>query len=285
MTVTEQDLQVFINAVKNISAYDFTEYSEKSLMRRLEKVLSDNQMELHEFIKKLTQDSIFLEKTVKDITVNTTELFRDPVAWHMLKYQVIPALSSRDVINIWHAGCSTGQEVYSMLILLCEMNLFDKSNIYATDINTDVIEASKKGIYKYRFNLGYLDNFDKVLKENPNNPGEIKDVSYSKYFEINKVKDIITMNKFLINKPIYKKHDLVRDPNPFEVVYDLILCRNVIIYFNYNLQNKVFGLFYNNLSMDGSLLLGMHESMLGPISSRFEKKAQLYTKSKKFNPV
>jgi chemotaxis protein methyltransferase CheR len=282
--LTDQELQSFIDCMKAISVYDFSEYSEKSLMRRLEKVLSDNQLNMNELIAKLRHDNIFLEKTVKDITVNTTELFRDPTAWHMLKYQILPNLAQRDEIHIWHAGCSTGQEVYSMMIMLCEMGLFDKSYIYATDINSDVIEMAKKGTYKYRFNMGYLDNFDKVLKENPTNPKDVKEVSYSKYFDINKVKDIIVMNKFLLNKPQYKKHDLVKDPNPFGVTYDLILCRNVIIYFNYNLQNKVFALFFNNLSLDGALLLGMHESMLGPISAKFEKRGQLYLKSRKLNP-
>lgn len=284
-TVSDKELQQFIETLKSVSGYDFSEYSEKSLMRRIEKVLTDNQIELNELLNKLKQDSHFLEKIVKDITVNTTELFRDPQAWHMLKYHVLPALASKPVINIWHAGCSTGQEVYSMLILLSEMGLYEKSNVFATDINTDVIEAAKKGVYKYRFNLGYLDNFDKVLKEDPNKPGEFLEIPYSKYFEINKVKDIITINKNLLTKPVFKKHDLVRDANPFDVTFDLILCRNVIIYFNYNLQNKVFGLFFSNLSIDGSLLLGMHESMLGPISARFEKKGQLYIKSKKLNPV
>lgn len=284
-TVTEKELQQFIETLKSVSGYDFSEYSEKSLMRRIEKVLTDNQMGLNDLLNKLKQDVNFLEKIVKDITVNTTELFRDPQAWHMLKYHVLPAFVSKPVINIWHAGCSTGQEVYSMLMLLSEMGLYEKANVFASDINTDVIEVAKKGVYKYRFNLGYLDNFDKVLKEDPNKPGEVVDVPYNKYFEINKVKDIITINKNLLSKPIYKKHDLVKDINPFDVTFDLILCRNVIIYFNYNLQNKVFGLFFSNLSIDGSLLLGMHESMLGPISARFEKKGQLYIKSKKLNPV
>jgi chemotaxis protein methyltransferase CheR len=284
-TVTEKELQLFIETLKSVSGYDFSEYSEKSLMRRIEKVLTDNQLVLSDLLNKLKQDSHFLEKIVKDITVNTTELFRDPPAWHMLKYHVLPILACKPTINIWHAGCSTGQEVYSMLILLSEMGLLEKSNIYASDINTDVIEVAKKGIYKYRFNLGYLDNFDKVLKEDPNKPGEFTDVPYSKYFEINKIKDIICINKNLLTKPVFKKHDLVKDANPFGVTFDLILCRNVIIYFNYSLQNKVFSLFFSNLSVDGSLLLGMHESMLGPISARFEKKGQLYIKSKKLNPV
>ncbi len=283
--ISETNLHKFIEAIISVSGYDFSEYSEKSLMRRLEKVLNDNQSDLETFINRLKQDKQFLEKTVKDITVNTTELFRDPTAWHMLKYHVLPVLAHKPEINIWHAGCSTGQEVYSMLILLNEIGLLDKTKVFASDINTDVIEAAKKGVYKYRFNLGYLDNFDKVLKEDPSKPGEFLNISYDKYFDINKVKDTITMHKFLLAKPVFNKHDLVKDPNPFGVNMDIILCRNVIIYFNYNLQNKVFGLFFSSLNIDGSLLLGMHESMLGPISSKFEKKGQLYTKSKRLNPL
>lgn len=285
INISDEELQKFVSTIKDYSVYDFSEYSEKSLMRRIEKILTDNQVTLDELLVKIKCDTQFTEKIVKDITVNTTELFRDPPAWHLLKYQFLPTIADNPEINIWHAGCSTGQEVYSMMIMLDEMGLLDKTNIYATDLNSDVIESAKKGLYKYRFNLGYLDNFDKVLKENPNNQDENKEIPYSKYFEINKVKDTIQMSKFLVSKPLYKKHDLVKDPNPFSTSYDLILCRNVIIYFNYNLQNKVFAKFFNNLAINGALLLGMHESMLGPISSKFEKKGQLYIKSRKLNPT
>jgi chemotaxis protein methyltransferase CheR len=285
MTITNQDLLLFINGIKSSSSYDFTEYSDKSLKRRLAKVLIDYKLDLNGLLAQLKLNPAFLEQVVKDITVNTTELFRDPNIWQILKYNVLPKFKDQQSINIWHAGCSTGQEVYSLLMLLNEMNMFEKTKVYGTDINSDVIQFAKKGTYKYRFNINYLDNFDKALKENPYNYEELIDVPYEKYFTIDKSKDIIKMNQFLLDKPIFKKHDLVKDNNIFYVKFDLILCRNVIIYFNYELQNKVFDLFHNNLYPNGYLLLGMHESILGPFSSRFEKVGQFYQKKEKFTFV
>jgi len=278
MVLTDQEVNFFINTLKNSSNYDFSEYSEKSLKRRLQKILIDNNMDLVTLINKLKNNKDFLEKTVKDITVNTTELFRDPQIWQTLRYRILPKFTENKNINIWHAGCSTGQEVYSMMILLNEMNLLDKAKIFASDLNVDALEAAKKGVYKYRFNIGYLDNFDKVIKENPFNYDEYNDVSYSKYFKIDKVTDTISMNEFLKKKPIFRQHDLVQGGNLYFAKFDLILCRNVIIYFKYSLQNKVFKLFHEHLYTNGYLVLGMHETMLGEITSKFDKKGQAYRK-------
>jgi chemotaxis protein methyltransferase CheR len=246
------------------------------LKRRLAKILFDNNLEFIVFLHKIEQNKSFLEKIVKDITVNTTELFRDPPVWNSLRFEILPLFQNQSSVNIWHAGCSTGQEVYSMLILLNEINLLDKSYLYATDLNSDVLEHARSGIYDYRFNLNYLDNFDKVIRQNRS--PESTDVDYSKYFMIDEKSDIIKMHTFLTEKPVYKKMDLVRETNPFPLKYDLIVCRNVIIYFNYELQNKVFKLFHDNLNSGGCLILGVHETMLGPLSIYFEKKFQGYFK-------
>jgi chemotaxis protein methyltransferase CheR len=278
MNVSDQDLLLFLIALKSSSNYDFSEYSDKSLKRRLAKVLTDYKLDIPSLIANMRSNQAFVEKLIKDITVNTTELFRDPQVWQNLKYKLLPKFQHNKTINIWHAGCSTGQEVYSLMILLNEMNLLEKTKIYASDINTDVLDAAKKGVYKYRFNIGYLDNFDKVIKENPYNYEEYKDVPYSKYFQIDKVKDTIHLNDFLLNKPIFKKHDLVKDGNTFYTKFDLILCRNVVIYFNYELQNKVFDLFHECLFHKGTLVLGLHESILGPMSAKYERNGQFYSR-------
>jgi len=278
MIITDQDLQYFVSALKNSSKYDFSEYSDKSLKRRLQKVMEDFNLDITGLISAIRSDADFSEKIVKEITVNTTELFRDPQVWHTLRSRILPRFKNNKTINIWHAGCSTGQEVYSMMMLLNEMGMFDKAKIFASDLNTDVLDAAKKGLYKYRFNIGYLDNFDKVIKQNPLNYEEFNDVPYETYFDIDKVRDSISMKKFLTEKPIFRKHDLVKDGNLFFAKFDLILCRNVIIYFNYSLQNKVFELFHSNLYNKGVLLLGMHETILGPWAAKFDKMGQAYIK-------
>ena len=274
--IDDNEIKVFADRLKNISDYDFSGYSDKSLKRRLAKLLFDNDLDFEIFLEKMEQDKSFLEKVVKKITVNTTELFRDPAVWNSIRNEILPLFRNYLPLNIWHAGCSTGQEVYSMLILLNELNLFETSNMYATDINSDVLEIARTGIYKYMFNLNYLDNFDKVIRQN--HSGQYIDVEYSKYFTIDKKRDVIKMNPFLMDKPVYKKMDLVRDTNPFPAKFELIVCRNVIIYFNYELQNRVIKLFYDNLSAGGCLILGVHETILGPFSIFFEKKYQAYFK-------
>jgi chemotaxis protein methyltransferase CheR len=278
MIITDQDLQYFVTTLKNSSKYDFSEYSDKSLKRRLQKVLADFNLDMLSLISSLKTNTEFTERIVKEITVNTTELFRDPQVWHTLRSRILPRFKNNKNINIWHAGCSTGQEVYSMMILLNEMDMLDKAKIFASDLNTDVLDQAKKGEYKYRFNIAYLDNFDKVIKQNPLNYEEFNDVPYEKYFDIDKSRDTITMKKHLTEKPIFRKHDLVVDGNLFFAKFDLILCRNVIIYFNYSLQNKVFDLFHSNLYNKGILLLGMHETILGPWANKFEKIGQAYIK-------
>ncbi len=279
MTISDQDTQLFVTTLKNYSGYDFSDYSGKSLNRRLAKVLMDNKMDIYSLNATIRKDQSFLEKVVKDITVNTTELFRDPQIWHSLKYKVLPKFKNHKTINIWHAGCSTGQEVYSMLILLSEMNMLDRTKVYATDLNADVLEAAKKGTYRYRFNIGYLDNFDKVIKENPYNYDEFNDVPYSKYFSIDKSADVIRMNEELTKKPVFRKHDLVKDINIFYLKFDIIFCRNVIIYFNYDLQNRVFRLFHENLYNGGVLVMGAHETILGPYTAYFERNNQVHFKN------
>ena len=165
-----------------------------------------------------------------------------------------------------------------MLILLNELGLFDQAKVFATDINTDMLEAAKNGTYKYRFNLGYLDNFDKVLKENPFNFEDKVDVPYEKYFDIDKVKDTIQMKPFLREKAVFRKHDLVKDGNVFYSKFDLIFCRNVIIYFNNKLQSRVIDMFNGSLNRDGYLILGSHESILGASANNFERSKGFYKK-------
>jgi chemotaxis protein methyltransferase CheR len=276
--VTNEDVQRFITAIKMSSTYDFNDYSDRSFKRRVEKLLVDNHMDINQLSLKISKDKDFLEKVVKDITVNTTELFRDPDMWTMLRYQILPKLKKNKSIFIWHAGCSSGQEIYSMLILLNELGMFEQAKVFASDINADMLETAKKGTYKYRFNLGYLDNFDKVIKENPYNFEEKIDVPYEKYFDIDKVKDTITMKQFLREKAVFRKHDLVNDGNIFYSKFDLIFCRNVIIYFNNKLQNSVIELFSNSLYRDGYLILGAHESILGPVANNFDRTKGFYRK-------
>ena len=278
MELEKDQIQTFARALKNISEYDFTEYSEKSLSRRLAKILHDQNMDMNKMITKISEDREYLEQIVREITVNTTEMFRDPPVWHALRYDIFPGFDHKESLTVWHPGCSTGQEVYSMMILLNELGKLENARVYGSDINPDVLDKARKGVYQYRFNVSYLDNFDAVIKVNPRDSGAFQDVPYEKYFHIDKTRDKIYMNDFLVEAVEYKKMDLVKDMNPFDETYDFIICRNVIIYFNYELQNKVFKFFLDNMNPGACLILGVHETILGPCASYFEKKFQAFFK-------
>lgn len=274
MEIRDEEIKEFIEIFASLSTYNFSDYSEKSFRRRMEKIVNDNNCTLTEIIKKAKNNTAFLEKIVRDITVNTTELFRDPKVWLEIQKEIIPKLKTLDSINLWHAGCSSGQELYSMLMFMNENELLEKTNTIGTDINTEILEEAAKGNYKYRFNVEYLPNFDQVL----NTLSEKEKIPYSKYMDIDQAKDTIRMKPFLLNKASFLKHDLVKDKNIFGKKFDFIICRNVLIYFNNNLQNKIFDLFWENLNDDGFLVIGLHESIMGPASSKFIKKGQCYIK-------
>jgi len=278
MGITTNELAEFTQILKTNTKYDLSNYSVKSLTRRIDKIIEDNKLNFNGLLFKIKNNKDFVEQTIKDITVNTTELFRDPKNWHSIKYKILPKLSERKKINIWHAGSSTGQEVYSMLILLKELDLFDKANVYASDINKDVIEFAKQGTYKFRFNLNYLDNFDNVIKKNPYNFEDVKDVPYDKYFTIDKKNDVIVMNNELRQKVRWAVGDLVKKENPFFTKYDLILCRNVLIYFDNDLQYNTVKLFNESLFDNSYLVLGAHESIIGKSEMLFAKKQKYYIK-------
>lgn len=278
MQVSREDIERIIVAIKNNSDYDFSNYSIKSFTRRIEKTLFDFKLDVSNLIRQIKSNSEFIEELAKNITVNTTELFRDPKAWQTIRYRILNQFSENRKINIWHAGCSTGQEVYSMLILLNELRLFEKVNVFATDINSDVLKVAKKGEYTYRFNLEYFDNFNKVVKENPFNYEVYNEIPYTKYFEIDKLNDVIRIHDYLKKKPVWFKHDLVTEGNIFNTKFDLILCRNVLIYFNTELQSKVFETFYQSLFRKGVLMIGIHESIIGPMANNFNKSGLIYLK-------
>jgi chemotaxis protein methyltransferase CheR len=280
MEVVAKDIQNFQKAVRDHTDYDFSDYSPTSLQRRLNRILLELDMNMDLLVQRMQQETDFADMIMRKITVHTTELFRDPQVWKTIKHELLPALSAQPTIRIWHPGCSTGQEVYSMLILLDGLGLLEKSEVYGSDLHQEVIDAARQGRYKYRFNQIYLENFDRVMLNGEGTFSWSQKKHWKKYFHIDETGDSIQMTDFLREKPVYKKLDLVKDSNLFLVHFDLIVCRNVIIYFNAELQNRVFGLFHSNLKDHGSLLLGVHESIMGAYSKKFIRKDPLYFKAK-----
>jgi len=147
MEVVGKDIQNFQLAVRDHSDFDFSDYSHTSLQRRLNRILLELEMDMDQLIKRMKNDPWFLERIMKKITVHTTELFRDPPVWKLIKDQLLPSFSQQDTIRIWHPGCSTGQEVYSMMIILDGLGLLEKSEIYGSDLHEDVLETARQGRY------------------------------------------------------------------------------------------------------------------------------------------
>ncbi len=280
MEIEEKDIKRFQSTISKYSAYDFSEYSVNSLKRRITKLMKDYNSDFSRLIKTLESDTLALEEVVKKITVNTTELFRDPGIWQSIMLYLLPRFRKHTSINIWHPGCSTGQEVYSMMITLDQLGLLEKSNIFAGDLNTDVLKLARSGAYRLRFNREYVDNFNDVFTQKLEDKTQCRFKDHQAYFSINETRDLIKMHDFLCEKPVYKKLDLVKEEPSFQIDFDIVICRNVIIYFNYELQNKVLGMFHRNMPDNSCLVLGLHESIIGPCSSMFEKQDHFYVKRK-----
>ncbi len=278
MAVEIAEIKEFINVIREISDYDFSGYSEKSFARRIDKIIEDRGMGLKEIIQKMKKKPDFLEEIVKDITVNTTEIFRDTKTWEIFKRDILPKFADKELIDIWHVGCSTGQEVYSVLILLNEMGLMNKARIVATDLNSDVLELARKGQYRFREIDEFIESYDSVMMSNPKEDNTFKNIPYQKYININRRKNLIKIKPLLLNKAEFLKHDVITEGNIFDRKFDLIFCRNVLIYFKHELQNKLFEFFHENLNPGGALIIGRHEGILGNISGKFKKIESIYLK-------
>ncbi|QRQ99943.1 CheR family methyltransferase [Dyadobacter sandarakinus] len=246
--IDDEDVDLLLTDLLDIYGYDFTSYSRASLKRRIVRLCTlDKFPSFAELRYKVRSDPGYLKRFVEEVTVNVTEMFRDPPFYRSLRDDVLPVLATKPFIRIWHAGCSTGEEVFSMAILLKEANLLRKSLLYATDLNPGVLDKVRKGI----FALNYM----KQYSESYIASGGTHD--FSQYYTAN-----YGQAKFdheLSEKIIISTHNLVSDSSFNE--FDLILCRNVLIYFDKDLQDRVLKLFDESLSPLGYLALGTKETL------------------------
>lgn len=264
------DLKRITELVKTRYKYDFTNYAMSSFKRRILRILELYNFTVEELIKNL-YDAAFLDKFLNDITVNVTEMFRDPPFWRALRDDIIPAiLLNHKKIRVWHAGCSSGEEVISMAILFKEMGIHDNVSVIATDLDSKILEAAKSGVYT-------LKNMDLNEKNYIRYQG---DNSLSKYYK--EVNGKAVFDKSLIENVSFRNHDLVNG----EVFnkFDLVLCRNVMIYFNQTLQNEVLKKFHESLFKYGYLAIGSKESLIWcDIANKFivvNNEEKLYKKIK-----
>ncbi|WP_321318208.1 protein-glutamate O-methyltransferase CheR [Labilibaculum sp.] len=242
------EIPLFLEAIFQKYGYDFRDYSTAHIKRRLMHRMAIGRFEtVSQMQDKVLRNKSFFISLLEDLSINVTEMFRDPEFYSSFREYVVPNLRTYPFIKIWHAGCATGEEVYSLAILLKEENLLDRCQIYATDFNRRVLDIAKLGIYPTqdleKFSRNYLESGGK---------GKLSDYYTLKYGSLK-------LDQSLSKKVVFADHNLVTD-NVFAEV-NLILCRNVLIYFNKDLQNKVIDLFYKSLSSSGFLCLGTKESL------------------------
>jgi len=251
--------------------YDFTQYSKASLNRRIASFYTKGRfLSYIDLRNKLINDPVYFTHFTEEITVNVTEMFRDPWFYKTLREKVIPILATYPFIRIWHAGCSTGEEVYSMAIMLKEAGILNKSLLYATDINQTVVEAARKGIFSGSNMQLYSENYIKA--------GGQKELSM--YYTANY--NLARFDESLTKRMVFSTHNLVSDSSFNE--FQLILCRNVMIYFEKELQTRVLELFDKSLDILGFLALGSKESIrfspIGPLYKQVDIKEKIWRKIK-----
>ncbi len=245
--ITDAQLYELIDLVKKIHGFDFSQYSKASLKRRLSRIMMLKKLDFFELKQMLINDTHFFQWFLEEVTVNVTEMFRDPTFYKALNTQVVPYLSSFPHIRAWSAGCSSGEEVYSLAILLNEAKLSQKTFIYGTDINTEMLNEARKGIYSLRKIKSYTENYQLCEL-----PGSLTD-----HFTI--MYDAASIHSELKQNTLFSIHNLVSD-NVFNE-FQLISCRNVFIYFEADLQEKILDLFYKSLCPLGFLCLGSKETI------------------------
>jgi chemotaxis protein methyltransferase CheR len=246
--VNDKALENLIEVLAEKYGYDYSNYARASLKRRVNRLMSIERFEgLDVLLERLKTDSGFLTHLVQSLTVNVTEMFRDPALFRTLRDEVLPVLATHPFIRIWHAGCATGEEVYSMAILLEEQGLLDKSLLYATDISPGAIEKFKSGIFPLSQMKQYSENYIRS--------GGRQD--FSKYYTAQY--DRAKFNERFKSKMIIATHNLVSDRS-FNA-FQLIICRNVLIYFDKVLQDRVLALFNESLDKLGYLVLGSKENI------------------------
>ncbi len=274
MHLQEPYFQELINTIALYSDYNFNLYSTDSLYRRIEKALDKFKITISDLIQKIKSDTTFLETLVEYITVNTTEFYRDKATWEQYEQFINNNFKYQKEINIWHIGCSTGLEVYSNLILLNDYGLLPKTNIYATDINADVLKIAEQGIYQYIDIKEFKSNYNHIMTYSDSTNHH----NISKYFRINENKQLVKVKPILLNRVKYQKHDILSKQNPFNTKFDIIFSCNVLMYFKRDIQEQLYGFLYENLQDNGCLITSRYETIISNISQKFEKQGVFYRK-------
>ncbi|HTP10074.1 MAG TPA: protein-glutamate O-methyltransferase CheR [Anaerolineae bacterium] len=254
MPVPEQDdieeieTNLFLEAIFQRYGYDFRHYARASVKRRVQRLLEiSGCTQISEMIPRLLHDEDFSQTAIQGFSIAVTEMFRDPDFYRAFRQQVVPYLKTYPYIRVWHAGCAMGEEVYSLAIVLQEEGLYERSTIFATDFNDAVLDKAREGIYTLKdmrqYSLNYL---------SAGGTRSFADYYHAKY-------ELAIMDPSLKRRITFASHNLATDGVFSEL--QVIFCRNVLIYFDKDLQKRVLGLFAASLAPGGFLCLGSKESL------------------------
>ena len=242
------EIDLFLEAIYRRYGYDFRDYARASINRRVRHMRDKSESStIADMTAKLIHDEVLFSQLALEFSITVTEMFRDPQFYLSLRNKVIPFLRTFPYIKIWHAGCASGEEVYSLAILLEEEGLYDRATIFATDYNDTALSSASSGVYP----------IDKIKEYTANYIAAGGGASFSDYYHADY--DSVIMNGNLKRNITFANHNLAVD-NVFSEMH-LILCRNVVIYFNKTLQERAYKLFEGSLVFDGFLCLGNKESI------------------------
>jgi len=242
------EVQLLLEGIFKQYGFDFRSYAYASVRRRLwKRIEAEGLATISGLQERVLHEPAMMERLLLDLSINVTAMFRDPGFYRVFREQVVPMLRTYPFIRLWHAGCATGEEVYSMAMLLEEESLYERSRIYATDINEVVLQKAKAGIFPIDRMQEYTENYIAAGGKR----------AFSDYY-VAKYGGAL-FSPHLTRNVVFSQHNLVTDSSFSE--FNAILCRNVLIYFDKSLQARVHELFYNSLAMFGVLALGSRESL------------------------
>jgi chemotaxis protein methyltransferase CheR len=251
------EIDLVLEGIYQLYGYDFRDYARGSIKRRLwRRVYAEGLESISGLQERVLHDEDAMNRLLKDLSINVTSMFRDPEFFIAIRRKVVPMLRTYPFIRIWNAGCSTGEETYSLAILLGEEGLADRTKIYATDINETVLDLAKQGVFPLDKMRDYTENYI---------AGGGK-TAFSEYYVADELG--ARFDDSLRENVIFAQHNLVSDRSFNE--FQMIICRNVMIYFDRSLQERVHDLFYSSLGMSGVLALGRKESI------KFTRNASAY---------
>lgn len=263
------EIELLLEGVFRHYGFDFRSYAYASIRRRLwKRIEAEGLSSISELQARVLHDGSAMERLLLDLSVSVTAMFRDPGFYQVFREDVVPLLRTYPFIRIWHAGCSTGEEVYSTAIVLEEEGLLERTRIYATDINGAVLQQARAGIFPLNRMQEYTENYIRAGGKR----------SFSEYYTAKY--DGALFSPSLTRNTVFSQHNLVTDRSFSE--FTVIFCRNVLIYFDRELQNRVHTLFYDSLVTLGILALGSKESLrfsqYEPCYEKLHSRERLYRK-------